>query len=326
MAATVESLGGEEGIVEMQTEISDYRAEIAAFSAGDPALLKQLHTSNPEAFATNVANSLELLAADLPSLDKAIMPTVMARLERAGMFNSVATLMKLIEDGKGQDAYNLTAQMNKWLNDAKAYAAKNVEIGKAKDPAREKLEKERAEFETQKTQQYENQVGADVNQMNNSAMSKTIEPFFKEIRLQNEGRREFVNALQQRIWAKMKLDAPFQRAAKSIKAQGDVKRTAEFVSNKFQELLPEEFRSLRNAMYPSYKRSAAPAAKGAPAAAGAPKPNGAAAAAAPGPVAQVTAKPNREDVDWAKTGDTEWIKGHAFLKNGKEVRWNWKAV
>src|SRR5262249_221817 len=46
MKATIESLGGEEGITKLNEEVGDYRREIDQFAKGDPALIKQLYEAN----------------------------------------------------------------------------------------------------------------------------------------------------------------------------------------------------------------------------------------------------------------------------------------
>lgn len=333
---TFEALGGSEGLEGLQTEVEDYRNEIKQFSEGDPALLSQLHEANKESFVTAISNGIDLIAQKSPELfDKAVLPSVVSRLDKAGMYTSVDQLLNFIKEGKGQEAYDLASQVKTWLDKAKGMANKTIELKGKRDPEREALDRDKAAHAEQKRVDFENSVASDVNRLNNSVQSKIVEPFFKELKLPVEGRREFVNALNQRIWKLMEADKLFQRAAKSILSKGEKERAARFTHAKFAELLPENFRKLRNAMYPNYvkggtKTSAAAAGKSAAAAgAGAGKAaagggNGAGAGAAK--VNYSGGKPARDDVDWAKTHDTMWIAGRAFLKNGKEVRFNWAEV
>lgn len=331
MAASFEAVGGEKGLTDLQDENNDYRNEIKQFSEGDPALLTQLHESNPDSFGTAISNGLELLANKSPELfEKVLLPSLVSRLEKAGLPATMAQIAELVKEGKGQEAYDLTLKVSGWLDKAKNIASKQIELRSKKDPEREALDRDRAQLDSDKRKQFETSIATDVNRQNNSATSKIVEPFFKELKLRPEGRREFINSLNQRIWTKMKNDEPFQRAAKAIMSKGDAARTARFTAAKFAELLPVEFRTLRNAMYPSYATKKATVAAKPGAGAGG---NGAAAGAGTGAAAAgatkvnyTGGKPNREDVDWAKTNDTFWIAGRAFLKNGKEVRWNWKEV
>jgi len=109
---TFEALGGQEGLDGLQGEVDDYRNEIKQFSEGDPALLTQLHEANPDSFVLAISNGIDLLANKSPELfDKAILPAMVARLEKAQMYSSVQELAALIKDGKGQEAYDLTAKI-----------------------------------------------------------------------------------------------------------------------------------------------------------------------------------------------------------------------
>jgi len=320
MKATLDSLGGDEGITAMQDEISDYRNEIAEFAAGDPKLLGDLYDASPEGVVTATRNSLELLASKDPKLfDQALMGSMVTRLDKAGMYSSMDALLGLIKEGKGQEAFDLAQQISKWLNDARNYTDKQIKLRTERDPRKEELDRREAAANQADAERYDREISVDVNRVNSASTAKVVNAFFTEIGLQTEGRREFVNALNSRIWKAMKNDRPWQRAAHAIKDRGDAARTAEFIGAKFAELLPDHFRTLRNEMYPNYK----PKPK--------PKPgaqNGAGAGAGKGPViASATGtKPSREEIDWAKTSQTMFIRGRAILKNGKERTWDWKKV
>lgn len=336
MSATLESVGGEEGLTGLQSEVEDYRNEIAQFSNGDPALLTQLREANPEQFANMVTQGLEQMAQHMNAeqFDIAILPTMVARLDKAGWFSSVPQLLELIKEGKGQEAYDLTTKMASWLNNAKGMVKKQLDLKNQKNPEREALDRDRAKLNQDKQEAFESSVSVDVNRSNNAVTAKLVEPFFKDLKLQPDGRREFINALNSRIWKAMEKDASFQRAAKSLLAKGDKDRSARFVSAKFAELLPDAFRNLRNAMYPNYTRggtrTSADAGKKNNAGGGAGggangKGNGAGGGAAA--VNYTGGKPNRDDVDWARTSETLWISGRAYLKNKPDlIRFNWADV
>jgi hypothetical protein len=331
MAATIETLGGEEGIQNLQSEVEDYRTEIKQFKAGDPALLEQLNEASPEQFSTMIEQGLGLLAQKSPEMfDKALVGSMVARLDKAGMYSSVDSLLALIKEGKGQEAYDLTLQIQKWLGNAKSKAEKQVQIAKEKNPEREALDRDRAKLDQDKAAASEARISTDVNRENNAVTAKLVEPFFKDLKLRNEGRREFINALNSRVWGKMKGDKGFQTAAKSLMGKDEGKATR-FIHAKFAELLPGEFKSLRDAMYPNYTRggtkTSADAGKKAAAGAGAGDKGKAAAAGAGGATAYAGGKPNRDDVDWARTNETLWISGRAFLKGKPDmVKFSWAEV
>ena len=327
MAATLESVGGEEGITEMQTSLQQFNTEVTQFAEGDPALIQSLWDSGengPKGVEKSTTASLALIASkDADMFDRVLLPPMVARLEKAGMFTTVASLAALIKDGKGQEAYDLTVKLSNWLANAKTYQKNQLELREKKDPEKEKLETRARELDQRETQIYENRIGVDVNKLNNSAMSKTVEPFFKEIKLPDNGRKRFIDGLQSEIWAAMKADKVFQRQAAAIKAKGDAERTTEFVHAKFRELLPDTFRRYRNELYPNYQ--AKPVLKKAAPANGADKTT--TGDKAPVKVNHVPGtRPKFSDVSWAseggKTTDIDWIRGKAWLKNGKQVEFD----
>lgn len=339
MTATLEAVGGEEGLTELQGEVEDYRKEIGQFSEGDPALLQELHESNPEAFATSVTNGLALIMEKSPAmLDNVLLPALVPRLEKAGMYRSIDQLIGLIKEGKGQEAYDLTAQVKQWLDNAKGLAEKAGATKTKVDPQRQALDRRDADLTAKEQKIYEGQIATDVNKLNNTATARLAEPFFKDLKLKPEGRREFINALNSRIWKAMRDDKAFQRAGNALKAKGDVGRTARFVSAKFAELLPQHFRALRDAMYPNYTRGGTKVAPGAGKANGAAGAgggaNGTGAAAGAGKAAAgvtlVAKLPRPDEIDWTKTTEAMYHigrgMGEAILKNGKRIRFDWAKV
>jgi len=251
------------------------------------------------------------------------MPTMVARLENAGMFNSMQQILAFVKEGKGQEAYDLTAKVIDWLDKAKGFSDKQLKLRTEQNPEQERLARDREEFERQKEETYTKTALADVNRMNNGQMAKATAAFFKDVGLRPEEQAEFKKALTSRIWAQMAKDEPYLRAAKAIRAKGDMERHTNFVHSKFVELLPDAFRRLRNEMYPNYKPVAAK--PGTKIAAGAPKTNGAGTEKKPAAAGSadssglvlIPAKPDGKEVDWEKTNDVLWITGKAYMKSGK---------
>jgi hypothetical protein len=337
MNATIEALGGDEGITNLQTEVEDYRTEIDQFSNGDPALLNQLWEANPDATANMAAAALEMIGAkDIERLDKALLPTFNSRIKRAGLPDTVSAIQKLLEAGEGQKAYDTLQKVAEWLKGIDGNATKQLELKSARNPEKEALDRDRQKLNTERSEMLENKISADVNRLNNRAMSKAVEPFFKEMKLSVEGRREFVNGLQSKIWAAMKADKSFQMRAKAVRAKGDTDAVARFANDKFTELLPEMFRAHRNALYPSYatrkpkpkpKNDAGGGAGAGDKGKGNANANGNAGGGANGVVKTLTTHPGNDNIDWTKTSDPAWITGkNVFLKNGQRVNIDWTKV
>lgn len=327
---TIESLGGDQGITELQEEVTDYRNEIAQFASGDPKLIEELYEANPESTALMTANALAVLEGkDKKIFDNVILPALVKRLEEVGLNKYLVRIADFIKEGKGQEAYDAVAEVGKWLTDVNEAAKKAIDGRGKRDPRQDELDRRRQELDTQSKQLFERSIATEVNRRNNSSLSRVVEPLFKTLKLTPEGRREFINGLQSRIWAAMKADKTFQRQARGIMEKGDQDRAAQFIAQKFEELAPEMFRKHRNALYPNIGTGATkpgpakPAGAGNGAAAG--KPAGAATGAKVG--YKPGTKPNREDVDWSKTSDTQWISGKGItLRDGRVINLNWSEV
>ena len=316
--ATLEGVGGADGLTQLQDEVGDYRNEIKQFSEGDPALLSQLLEANPESFGTAMVNGLDLLAEKNPKLyDNAIVGHMVSRLDKAGVPAAIAEVVEFVKAGEGQKAYDKLGEITKWMNQAKAMAEGQNRQRKERDPRSEEIDRRAQELDQRERKQFEGGVAEDVNRMNNRATFKLVDPLVRDLKLKLGGRREFVNALNSRIYAQMAKDKAFQRAAHALLDKGDRDRAARFTHAKFAELLPDTFRTLRNEMYPSYK----------PAKPGATKANG--AAAAPGKKASDGAAPAtkvvagkvypKSAVDIITTPDIYLVVGKAYLKNTKTL-------
>lgn len=336
--AILDSVGGMEGIEKVQKEASDYAAEIADFANGKRELIEQLHSSNPHATMVAGRNVLELLAEKSPELhEQAILPSFHKKLVQAELPGYLAKAAQFCVDGKGQDAYNTIQQIAAWVDKVK----KSVddlnterETTSKHDPRLREIE-ERENAVTQKEKRdYDRSVSNGVTSRNNTAIAKATAQLFKDLKLDGEGKREFSQGLMNRVWKAMKADKPWQKLANAMVDKGDAERAAEFIAEKFQELLPDHFIKYRNAMYPNY-------AKAKPGAAGAAKKdanananknnNGAGGGGGGNPAASVvTKKPAPHEIDWTKTTEAMYHVGRgwgeAILTNGKRVRWEWEKV
>jgi hypothetical protein len=320
---TIDALGGQEGITEMQNEVADYRKEIEQFANGERGLLEQLDEANPEGLDTAATNALGIIKEKRPAaFDMILLPEIIERLDKANFGPSLVRLSKFIQDGKGQEAYDLVAEIGKWYADTKKLGEEHASKRVTKDPKADALAARERAADDRDRNAYERTIATEVTRLNNRSLARESEPLFRQLKLDGEGRREFINGLQSRVYNAMRLDKTFQRDLRNIIAKGDPQTAAEFNARKFSELLPDQFRKHRNALYPNLaKVTPAPGTK--------PGADGKPGAAKPGPVIQVKpgTKPNHEDVDWNKTSDTQWISGKGItLKNGKVINVDWNKV
>jgi hypothetical protein len=312
MTATLDAVGGDAGIAELQTEVGDYRNEIKQFAEGDPALLNTLYEANPEALVKSGQNLLELLATkDAKLLDDAILPTISKRFESARLYDSVVELSELIKEGKGQEAFDLTGKIGRWLGSVRD-AAKRLTEGRAaaKNPEEERLTARQKELDEKEANIYTRDASANVDRLNNTEINKLTGPLARELKLSADGKADFENGLRSRIWKKMAADKVYIQRAQALRNKGDMDKHIRFVHNKFAELLQDEFETYRNIRYPNI--GAKPKPKPAPGV----TPNG----QKPHVITSVPGqRPKHQDIDWDKTPDVLYATGKAYLKNGQYV-------
>lgn len=312
--ATLEAVGGEEGIETLNTSLQEWEAEGEQFANADPALVGALYESNPEAVVENAINILELLnAKNQDHLDAAMLPTFAKRLDASGLGQSLVFLEALIKEGKGQEAYNLLANVAKWYQRLQENAKKVGEGRTKRDPEREAFENEKREFASTKEKEYIGTCRSEADKLNYRSMNGVAGTFMKDMKFDAEGKREFLNLLNTHVLRAMGEDKSYLRTVRGIRDKKDVQKTAEYVNAKFAELLPEVFRRLRNKMYPNAAPMPKPGTPAKPAANGNGKPN----VAAPKVVAGKTYE--RKDVDIDNTPDVYLITGKAYLKGTKNL-------
>ncbi len=320
--ATIESLGGEEGISKLQEEVTDYRQEIEQFSNGDPALIEQLYKANPESTAKMVEHALDLFtkSGNVEALDQIILAPMVKRLQQVGLHGHLLKAAEFIKAGKGQEAYDTLGAVGEWLSKLTGDAEKMGTTRTAKDPREEQFAKERQQLDQEKRENYDRSVGAEVNELNNRALNKVIGNFYKEVGLDHEGKREFTQAVLQKIWSAMREDKVFQRQARDIKSKGDKTRTAQFINAKFAEVAPKIFRNYKNQMYPKLAQIAAKPNGQPPPTNGKPAPKAAVTQPSNGQAIRVKDVPGPNEVDWAKDpGDKLWAKGLFYKPNDAKL-------
>ena len=320
--ATLESLGGEEGITAMQEEVTDYRKEIEQFSNGDKGLIENLYKGNPESTVKMVEAALDVFRDNnnVAALDQVLMAPIVERLKQVGLHGNLVKAANFVKEGKGQEAYDTLGAIGEWLAKVTGDAESLAKNRTTKDPREEQFAQREQKIQQQERDTNTRMLSEEITKLNNRDMAKVLDPFFKELRFNHDGKREFAQNLLTKVWAAMKADAVYLRQAQAIRGKGDNARTAQFINAKFAEKLPAIFRSYKNTLYPNLAKAAAkPNGKDLPPAAGgkpAPKP------AATGMAIKVADAPAFDDVDWTKTPDSLWMRGFAHLKNGKYVNYH----
>lgn len=308
--AAWDAIGGQEGVQKLHDDLGIFQKADEQYASGDMEFTENLNDLNPEALDMNLSNGLQVISKDAKRFDQVIMPHFVSKLEAAGMPQVVENLKKLVENGDGEQAYELLNKMDTWLKNLQSQSAKISEgRAKPKDPREEKIAaRERALDERDKNTARQ-QATSEVNKLNYVVNSRITKNLFKDLKLSPEAQRRVLGLLDSDIWDTMAKDKTYLATAKALFGS-DKTKYVQFVHDKYASLVPDKFRKLRNEFYPNYKPAPTVAVK--PTANG--KTNG---APAPKPVANKTY--TRAEVDIENTPHINLIAGKAFLKGTKTL-------
>ena len=183
--ATLESLGGEEGITELQNEVTDYRKEIEQFWNGDRGLIESLYKGNPESTVKMVEAALDVFRDNnnVAALDQVILGPMVQRLQQVGLHSHLLKAAEFIKNGKGQEAYDTLGAIGEWLSKLTGDAEKSATNRTVKDPREEQLTQREQRLQQQEKENFDRSIASEVNELNNRALGKTIGSFFKEVNL-----------------------------------------------------------------------------------------------------------------------------------------------
>ncbi len=120
---TLDLVGGEQGIVQMQSDMGEFKEVATQFMNGDPAFITDLAETDPVAFATHVPTMLN----KLKDVDKQLYNREMAKRihgEHAaiGLRPALENAYQMIQSGKTEDALQLLGKLAGWHDNIEGLA------------------------------------------------------------------------------------------------------------------------------------------------------------------------------------------------------------
>lgn len=309
LRAAWDAVGGQDGVGKLQESLANYERADEQFVAGDRELIENMDKISPQGLEKSTTTALDVLAENPQRFDNVILPHFMNRLDKAGLPQVTDNLLKMIEEGKGQEAYDLANQIKTWLGGMREKAGKLSETRKtatAKDPRIEEIEKREQAISKQERDNYNSAATTDVNKLNHAVNNKVTSKLFSDLKLSPEGKRRFLGQLDSEIWDIMGRDKQYLSIAGSLAKAGNREKHVAFVHDKYASLVPKVFRKLQNELYPSYKPATA-----------VPSTNGKAPVDAPKAVPNKVYK--RSEVDTENTPNVHLIAGRAYLKGTQQL-------
>jgi len=304
--ATLDLVGGAEGISSLQSQIAAIEQVDSSFEQGNPQVIDDVATDYPEGFKKLVPYSLDKLQKlDANAYNTTLQPHVYAAMESAGLGTVLQELSRAI-------ATNDTASIKSWVEKtAQWYEGQKQQAGsrpKQDDPERQKFETERKQFEEQKEQSFRKEIGSHTYQNQQSEITKALTPYLKTRTLSAEAKTDLNDGINAEINRILKADSNYQAQVKAMLASRsrDPQKIEQYINAAVSEAAPKAVKAVWTRRYgsvaaakpvtPQNQKSPVNPASSAP--------------------VKLTAKPNRDDVDWSKTKDIMFIASKAIMKNG----------
>src|ERR1700722_4975966 len=316
--ATLELVGGSEGIATLQSQVAAVEMVDTAFEQGDPKVLDDIASDFPEGFKKLVAPALDKLQSlDPKSYAATLQPHTFAAMEAAGLGPVLDAVGQALAANDLEKAKDLIGKSLAWYQGQKQQAGTRQ---KTDDPERVKFESDKAKFQGEKEQSFRQDIGRQTLSNQASEINKALAPYLKSRALGADAKADLADGINREVNRLLKADGTYQSQVKALLASKtrDAGKIVQYINAAVAEAAPKAVKALWARRYGSSPVTSRPAVKPGEQKAGVQNP------AASGPL-KISAKPNRDDVDWAKTKDILYITSKAYMKagpyKGKLVTW-----
>lgn len=315
--AQLDTIGGLEGLANMQETLASIEETDALLDAGDPAVLDQIIEDSPDGFKKLAPHYLQRLSKlDPEAFGRTLHPYFVNTLIDANFPNVLNALASLVQDKP--EAATVVKNIREWFD-----GQKNLSDRLRTDtisPEREALNAERAELEKGRRADMENKIGSEVGAHIRSELGSRLKPYAASLNalapaVRNAVAREAISELARALEA----DAVGKKQTEAMMAvrKPDVARIVSYNKSRVSSLADSVIAKIVKEF--QLKPGAAPARPRT-----APKPG--AKAAPSGEVVKISKAPNNDDIDWEYPGAQQgYIRHRAMMKSGvhkgKFVQW-----
>jgi hypothetical protein len=313
---TLESVGGESGLTEMQGNLADFRTLANQFLDGDPAYIQDVFETDPVAAVSHLPAYLDqAMKADEPSYNRIIAQKISGEHEAWGLRST----LKAAYDAIATDP----AKAKQLLNKIASWSDRLKDVGEQpEDPRVKKLQDQikagRKEGETaqitQLKQSYESSAQTEIKKVTERILDsylkgRKLPTADREMILEQIGMRTNKKVADDKDWTKQR-DAAFVRARQTGNASASVKLAVARWEKELAIQVPQVVRLFGLGS----GKVEPPEPGGEP-----PKPQGADASG----FVKVAALPDPKTVDWSRTTNDMISKQHrCFVKGQKQgVYW-----
>lgn len=229
----LDTVGGPEGIADLREQVQANEFVEQAAEAGDASLIEDWAADYPEGFKKVMPAAMrQFEKMDGQGFKTALQPYFYGFLEHAGLSNVLESLWKAVGDNKPEDAKSLIQQTYRWLEGQKAEAPKD-----SVDPDREKLTRERQEFDQERDKAFRGDIGRDTFKYQQDSVEKALTPYLKGRKLTDQGKQRLVRAINADINDTLKNDQAYQRQVRAFLTKRDAQGTARYIKGHLDTII-----------------------------------------------------------------------------------------
>jgi hypothetical protein len=309
----IESVGGLDGLAQLQERDQLYTTQDEMLKNGDPAVLDDFFEDFPEGASALAPHYLDRLAKNNPeAFSAAVVPYVVGMLENAGIGNYLASILQEQDPAR---AKGMVEQLARWYQQ-QVQGAAQLKTAAPKFPAQDRLKQEQTKIEQERENLFMEGVRTKVNASVQPELDRTIEQYTKQYKLNDTQKKYFQDIVQRRVVEELNNDATYKKQVDLRKASKS--RThdtvASYISGEFNRRLKDAAFTVAKELYGAPK--AAVSQNTGVVKAGTPKstPSG-------GPI-YVSQRPPDAQLDLSRPGaELLLIKGQAYTKDGRFITW-----
>ena len=305
----VDTVGGQEGWQGVQDSLKSWEDLDALYSNGNPEFVDRIANSDPEAFSQMVLKALERWA----ELDKDnyehVMARVVANTLNASPIGEIYRALQANEDTKA-----LAEKLAGWYNGIQDLSSKVPE--KKVDPERQKLEREKAEWEEKKQTEFRDNIG---KEMRTFYVQNIETNLANEFKARNRNFAQLKKADEETYWAMMNdaygrvrqvlsADQQFQSKFESLIKEGNGQAAAKLAKSRAERILAD----VAKKTYKVFNLGTTTQQRKEQAQTNQQRTN------VP-PQSKLSKAPQPEEIDWNRSDSKMIMDGKAFLKGRKDM-------
>jgi hypothetical protein len=302
----LDSIGGSDGLSQLQNEAQSYANELGKMSTGDPTIIKDLARDFPEGLKKLVPAGLEELRQVAPKNYEHLAARITSTaLRDYGISRTIEQIGLYLSVGKTAEVGELVNKLQQWIEGTERFSqSKPAEDAEASNAFRQREE----ELGRKEAAAYNRQLNGSIVSSWNSTIAKNLQPLLKTRNLSADQKKDLVSGIFNELSESLKANERYQERFKAIKAKGNVEEATRFATAAVEKIAKRATDAAwAKRGFASATRKSQPTNGNA---------NGAAV--------QVTKKPADDTIDFSKDpGRLRFMAGEATLRGGRVVKWSW---